>query len=83
MHSIVSNDALTIHIRYVMGLKNTVAFLVEREKPWWRATKDRSLYLPDSGVRAASLEARAASVAAERSRLCLRDNAPCFAFSPE
>jgi hypothetical protein len=39
---IASNDAPTIHTRYVMGLKNTMAFLVEREKPSSKTTKDRS-----------------------------------------
>jgi hypothetical protein len=30
---IVSNDAPTIEIRYVMGLKKLMDFLVERDKP--------------------------------------------------
>jgi hypothetical protein len=36
------NDVPTLSIRCVMGLKKTRAFLVEREKPCWRATKDGS-----------------------------------------
>jgi hypothetical protein len=36
------NNAPTISIRCVMGLKKTRAFLIEREKPWWHATKDGS-----------------------------------------
>jgi hypothetical protein len=39
---IVSNDSPATSIRYVMGLKNTVAFLVEREKPSSKTTKDGS-----------------------------------------
>jgi hypothetical protein len=31
-----------VSTRRVMGLKNTRAFLVEREKPWWRATRGGS-----------------------------------------
>jgi hypothetical protein len=38
MNLIVNNDAPTIEIRYVMGLKKLRDFLVEREKPRWRAT---------------------------------------------
>jgi hypothetical protein len=34
--------APTVSIRRVMGLKNLMAFLIEREKPCWSATKDRS-----------------------------------------
>jgi hypothetical protein len=32
---IVFNGVPTLSARYVMGLKKTRAFLVEREKPWW------------------------------------------------
>ena len=39
---VVTDQAPTTSIRRVMGLKNTMAFLVEREKPRWSATKDRS-----------------------------------------
>jgi hypothetical protein len=39
---VVRNKASTPSIRCVMGLKKTRAFIVEREKPWWHATKDGS-----------------------------------------
>jgi hypothetical protein len=39
---IVIDQAPTISTRYVMGLKNMMTFLVEREKPWLGATNGRS-----------------------------------------
>jgi anion-transporting ArsA/GET3 family ATPase len=39
---IVTDQAPTTSTRRVMGLKNTMAFLVEREKPWWSATNGLS-----------------------------------------